>query len=208
MNILSKEFVKGVIGSEGLPRPILPTVAFLGRSNVGKSSTLNALLQSKKLAISSVQPGRTTEINYFIVNDALYFADLPGYGYAKASIKQREKIRKLILWFLSDGVARVDIAVFIIDGSLGLKDTDREAIGYALEHGRRVAIIANKMDKGHQNKNREILKSIQTEYPEIMIFPFSAKKKIGCEEVLAYIEEALHINQGTGNKEQGTGKKN
>ncbi len=202
MKILSKEFVKGVIGSEGLPRPILPTVAFLGRSNVGKSSTINALLDAKKLAISSVQPGRTTEINYFIVNEDCYFVDLPGYGYAKASLKQREKIRRLILWFLSDGVARVDMAIFIIDGSLGLKATDREAIGYALEHQRQVAIIANKMDKGHQNKNREILKSIQEEYPEIMIFPFSAKMKVGCEEILEYIEKELHLSQGTVNREQ------
>lgn len=194
MKILSKEFVKGVIGSEGLPQPVLPTVAFLGRSNVGKSSTINALLQAKKLAISSVQPGRTTEINYFIVNDACHFADLPGYGYAKASIKQREKIRRLILWFLSDAVTRVDLAIFIIDGSLGLKDTDREAIQYGLGHGRRVAIIANKMDKGHQNKNRMILKSVQEEYPEIMIFPFSAKMKIGREEILEYIEKELHLS--------------
>ncbi|MFZ1720753.1 MAG: ribosome biogenesis GTP-binding protein YihA/YsxC [Candidatus Moraniibacteriota bacterium] len=193
MKILSKEFMKGVIGSEGLPRPMLPTVAFLGRSNVGKSSTINALLDAKKLAISSVQPGRTTEINYFIVNDALYFADLPGYGYAKASIKQREKIRRLILWFLSDSVARVDLAVFIVDGSLGLKDTDREAIQYAFEHNRKVAIIANKMDKGHQNKNRMILKSMQEEYPEVMIFPFSAKMKIGREEVLASIQKELRL---------------
>lgn len=207
MKILSKEFVKGVIGSEGLPRPTLPTVAFLGRSNVGKSSTINALLDAKKLAISSVQPGRTTEINYFIVNDALYFADLPGYGYAKASLKQREKIRRLILWFLSDAVARVDVAIFIIDGSLGLKDVDREAIQYALEHKRKVAIIANKMDKGHQNKNREILKSIQEEYPDISIFPFSAKMKIGRKEVLAYIEKELHLIQRTGNREQRTERK-
>ncbi len=207
MKILSKEFVKGVIGSEGLPRPILPTVAFLGRSNVGKSSKINALLDAKKLAISSVQPGRTTEINYFIVNDALYFADLPGYGYAKASLKQREKIRRLILWFLSDAVARVDVAIFIIDGSLGLKDVDREAIQYALEHKRKVAIIANKMDKGHQNKNREILKSIQEEYPDISIFPFSAKMKIGREEVLAYIEKELHLIQRTENREQRTERK-
>ncbi|MGB5018769.1 MAG: GTP-binding protein, partial [Candidatus Moraniibacteriota bacterium] len=130
---------------------------------------------------------------YFIVNDALYFADLPGYGYAKASIKQREKIRRLILWFLSDSVARVDLAVFIVDGSLGLKDTDREAIQYAFEHNRKVAIIANKMDKGHQNKNRMILKSMQEEYPEVMIFPFSAKMKIGREEVLASIQKELRL---------------
>ncbi len=193
MNILSKAFVKGVIGSEGLPKPVLPTVAFLGRSNVGKSSTINALLQAKKLAISSVQPGRTTEINYFIVNDAFYFADLPGYGYAKASMKQREKIRRLILWFLSDGIAQVDLAVFMVDGSLGLQDADREAIRYGLEHGRKVAIIANKMDRGSQNKNREILKSIQEEYPHIMIFPFSAKRGVGRDEVLEYIERELHI---------------
>jgi GTP-binding protein len=193
MHILSKEFVKGVIGSEGLPRPILPTVAFLGRSNVGKSSTINALLEAKKLAISSVQPGRTTEINYFRVNDAFYFADLPGYGYALASLKQREKIRRLILWFLSDDAARVDLAIFIIDGSLGLKDMDREAIRFGLEHGRKVAIIANKMDRGSQNMNREILKSIQEEYPDIRIFPFSAKMRIGRDEVLAHIEKELHI---------------
>jgi GTP-binding protein len=194
MKIFSKEFVKGVIGSEGLPRPALPTVAFFGRSNVGKSSTINSLLSAKKLAISSVQPGRTTEINYFRINDAFYFADLPGYGYARASLKQREKIRRLILWFLSDDAARIDLAVCIMDGSIGLKDADREAIQYAIKHNRQVAIIANKMDKGHQNKNRLILKSLQEEYPEIPLFPFSAKMNIGREEVLNHIGKALRID--------------
>jgi GTP-binding protein len=194
MKILSKEFVKGVIGSEGLPRPALPTVAFFGRSNVGKSSTINSLLSAKKLAISSVQPGRTTEINYFRINDAFYFADLPGYGYARASLKQREKIRRLILWFLSDDAARIDLAICIMDGSIGLKDADREAIQYAIKHNRQVAIIANKMDKGHQNKNRLILKSLQEEYPEIPLFPFSAKMHIGREEVLNHIGTVLRID--------------
>ncbi|MDQ5961600.1 MAG: GTP-binding protein [Patescibacteria group bacterium] len=194
MKILSKEFVKGVVGSEGLPRPILPTVAFFGRSNVGKSSTINALLDAKKLAISSVQPGRTTEINYFIVNEEFYCADLPGYGYARASLQHREKIRRLVLWFLSDDVARVDLAICIIDGSIGLKDVDREAIQFAFEHNRKVAIIANKMDKGSQNKNRLTLKSVQAEYPEVTIFPFSAKMKIGRDEVLAVIKKELHLS--------------
>jgi GTP-binding protein len=194
MKILSKEFVKGVIGSEGLPRPALPTVAFFGRSNVGKSSTINSLLSAKKLAISSVQPGRTTEINYFRINDAFYFADLPGYGYARASLKQREKIRRLILWFLSDDAARIDLAICIMDGSIGLKDADREAIQYAIKHNRQVAIIANKMDKGHQNKNRLILKSLQEEYPEIPLFPFSAKMHIGREEVHNHIGTVLRID--------------
>lgn len=195
MKISSKEFVKGVIGSEGLPRPILPTVAFFGRSNVGKSSTINALLTARKLALSSVQPGRTTEINYFIVNDTFYFADLPGYGYARAPLKQREKIRRLILWFLSDDIARIDVALCIMDVSIGLMDVDREAIQYAFEHNRKVAIIANKMDKGHQNKNRSVVQSLRKEYPGIMIFPFSAKMKIGREEILNYIQKELHLSR-------------
>ena len=126
MPIHSAQFVKAVTGTEGLPTAVFPVVAFLGRSNVGKSSVINTLVRQKKLAYSSSMQGRTTAINYFLVNDSVYFVDLPGYGYAKRSKAQQEKIGKQLSWFVSEPSVPVRYFVLIIDAEIGLKDSDRE----------------------------------------------------------------------------------
>ena len=92
--IKDAKFIKGIIGTDNLLTDGTPQVAFIGRSNVGKSSIINALVNRKGLVSSSSQPGKTTEINLFNINKELYFVDLPGYGYAKLSQKKREKLRK------------------------------------------------------------------------------------------------------------------
>ena len=100
MNITSAKFIKGVVGPADILDDGTPQIAFIGRSNAGKSSLLNSLTNSKKLAITSKTPGRTREINVFLINNTHYFMDLPGYGYAKAGGDTIEKISDLISWYL------------------------------------------------------------------------------------------------------------
>ena len=183
MHIRSAEFIKGVIGSEGLPQPSRPTVAFFGRSNVGKSSVINSLLGRKDLARSSSQPGRTTEINYYLVNDAWYLADLPGYGYAKLPLEKREKLRRHILWYAQAGEIGIKLAVLVIDAGVGMTDTDREAYDILRAAERSVVIIANKSDKGRRNDNRNRIFGLRKEFPDTPVIAYSAKTGVGWEEL-------------------------
>ncbi len=189
MEIRDAIFVKGVIGSEGLPEPSRPTVAFFGRSNVGKSSVINSLLGRRGLARSSSQPGRTTEINYYLVNDSWYLADLPGYGYARLSLEKREKLRKQILWYAEE--ADISLAVIVIDATVGMTDMDREALGVLVSAGRPVAIVANKSDKGKRNENMNRIFALRKEFPDIPVIRYSAKTGEGREELLALAESAV-----------------
>ena len=115
MNITSASFVTGIIGTDPILKEKHPQIAFVGRSNVGKSSVINSLVMRKDLVKSSSMPGKTREINFFLINKAFYFVDLPGYGFARMGAKGAEKIRKLILWYLGSGEARVKLVVLIID---------------------------------------------------------------------------------------------
>jgi GTP-binding protein len=191
MEIHSAEFVKGVIGSEGLPQPSRPTVAFFGRSNVGKSSVINSLLGRKGLARSSSQPGRTTEINYYAVNDAWYLADLPGYGYARMSLEKREKIRRQILWYAEAEMVSLSLAVLVIDISVGMTDTDQEALNILLDAGRPVAIVANKSDKGKRNENMNRIFALRKEFPDIPVIRYSTKTGEGWEELLIAVSQSI-----------------
>lgn len=191
MEIRSAEFVKGVIGSEGLPQPSRPTVAFFGRSNVGKSSVINSLLRRKGLARSSSQPGRTTEINYYVVNDRWYLADLPGYGYARMSIEKREKIRRQILWYAEAEMVPLSLAVLVIDISVGMTDIDQEAFDILLDAGRSVVIVANKSDKGKRNKNMNRIFALRKEFPDIPVIRYSTKTSEGREELEEQISGIL-----------------
>src|SRR3989344_2028498 len=102
MKITSAKFVKGVVGDDAILAGSLPVVAFIGRSNVGKSSLINSLVNQKALARSSSTPGRTREINVYLVNNSLYLADLPGYGFTRVSQVAQDDLRDLIYWYLLD----------------------------------------------------------------------------------------------------------
>lgn len=185
--IASAQFLKGVIGSEGLPQPARPTVAFFGRSNVGKSSVINALVRQKDLARSSSQPGRTTEINYFLVNGSWHLADTPGYGYAKLPASKREKIRKHLLWYITAPEARIDRAAVIVDANIGIQDSDREMIDLLRAANRTVIVVANKSDKGKRNDIVNHIRDISSEFPDCAVVRYSAKTGEGRHELLAMI---------------------
>ena len=159
MEIQSAEFARGIKGTNPILNSGLPQIAFVGRSNVGKSSALNALLNRKDLVAASKRPGKTTEINFFLVNQNIYFVDLPGYGYARADIKKREKIRKLIVWYLASGEARPALVVLITDIQAGFTDFDKEMLQIIKEQGHPYVVVANKIDKLNQKEiARELLK--------------------------------------------------
>jgi GTP-binding protein len=181
MKTIEAKFVQGVIGSHPILADGIRTVAFAGRSNVGKSSVINSLVGSRDLVRSSSQPGQTQQINYFLVNGDTYFADLPGYGYAKLSLMQREKLRKLLLWFLTADEVKLDAVVLVVDSKVGLKDIDYELVATAQEQGRRVIIVANKIDKANQSEASARIQAIEAEADGCTVIPYSALTHIGRE---------------------------
>lgn len=180
-------FIKGVIGSEGLPQPSRPTVAFFGRSNVGKSSVINSLTQQRNLAHANKRAGRTTEINYFLINDSWYLADLPGYGYANVPGPLRKKMAGYISWFAAD--MRIDIhsAVLIVDAEVGLKDSDRETFRLLTEYGRPIIILANKCDKGRRINIDRNIRLFEQEFAPTRVIRYSAKTGEGRADLLTAI---------------------
>lgn len=187
MEIVSAEFVKGIIGSDDILHDGKIQIAFIGRSNVGKSSVINSLVRRKGLVKSSRSPGKTREINFFLINNEQYFVDLPGYGYAKVSQKMREKLRRLIVWYLLDTKVEGRKIVVIIDAKVGLTDFDREIL-YALEQrGEEIILIANKFDKIKKSDALKRTKELQEEVGNHTLIPYSAKKNIGRNDLLEKI---------------------
>ncbi len=192
MEIITAQFVRGVIGSHNLLVDEKPQVSFIGRSNVGKSSVINMLVGQKSLVRSSSSPGKTQEINFFSINENIYFVDLPGYGYAKMGVKYREKLRKLILWYFISGEAPVSLAVLIVDAKAGLRKFDREMIAVLNEYGHPFMIVANKIDKLNQKELYHSLAEIVTEIGEnAIVIPFSARTGRGKDKVLHAIERVI-----------------
>ncbi|MGB3072737.1 MAG: ribosome biogenesis GTP-binding protein YihA/YsxC, partial [Candidatus Moraniibacteriota bacterium] len=187
--IRSAMFIKGVIGSEGLPDPSRPTVAFFGRSNVGKSSVINTLTGQKDLAHANKRAGRTTEINYFLINDSWYLADLPGYGYANVPGPLRKKMAGYISWFAADMSIDIRTAVLIVDAEIEAKDSDRDIFRLLMEYGRPVIILANKCDKGRRADVDRNIRSFETDFAPVRIIRHSAKTGEGRSDLLSAIFE-------------------
>ncbi|MDO8436010.1 MAG: ribosome biogenesis GTP-binding protein YihA/YsxC [bacterium] len=187
MEILKAEFVKGVIGDDYSLRDNLPQVAFFGRSNVGKSSVINSLVGKKDIVKVSKVPGKTREANFFRINNSFYFVDFPGYGYAKCSIKERNKMIKRIFWYVEHSNARPKAVFLIIDVKVGLTALDREMIKILGENKHQVVIIANKIDKFGKIAAEKQLSSIQKEVLNIPVLAYSAKTKEGKGEFIKKI---------------------
>lgn len=187
MEIKSAQFVKGAVGGEGLPQDGFPQIAFVGRSNVGKSSVINTLVGMKDLAISSSTPGRTLQLNFFLINEKIYFVDLPGYGYSKQSLKFAEKMRKMVMWYLEYNENKPKKVVLIIDGNVGPTKFDLEMMELLQENEHDVVVVANKMDKVKNSelvkKKKQIIEKLNTEN----IIYFSSQTKKGKEELLKKI---------------------
>lgn len=176
-----------------LPDTGMPEVAFAGKSNVGKSSLINGLLNRKSLARTSSSPGKTQTINFYNVNKELYFVDLPGYGYAKVSMEIREKWGKMIERYLrkSDVLAAIFL---LIDIRHEPSANDRQMYDWIVSNGYRPVIIATKLDKikrSQLQKQISIIKKSLGCPSETKVFPFSAQTKQGRDEIWEYIESLL-----------------
>src|SRR4030043_1137272 len=187
MKILKAEFAKGVIGDDYGMKDNLPHIAFFGRSNVGKSSVINSLVGKKDLVKASKTPGKTREANFFRINDSFYFVDFPGYGYAKCSISERNKLTKRIFWYVEHSNVRPKAVFLIIDAKVGLTVLDHEMIKILEENKHQIVIVANKIDKIGKIAAEKQLSSIQKEAPHTFVLPYSAKTKEGKDELIEKI---------------------
>ncbi len=188
---VSLETVCGITSK--LPENTLPEIAFAGKSNVGKSSLINALMNRKSLARTSAQPGKTQTINFYNVNDEMYLVDLPGYGYAKVSLEIKEKWGKLIERYLN-GSKQLKAVFLLIDIRHDPSANDRNMYEWVVYNGYDPIIIATKLDKINRSQVQKHVKMVRTGLgvkPGTPIIPFSATTKQGREEIWALMEEIL-----------------
>ena len=200
MEITSAEFVISNSRADKCPDTKLPEYAFIGRSNVGKSSLINMLTQRPKLAMTSATPGKTLLINHFLVNKAWYLVDLPGYGYAQRGKKMMDKIKNLIEHYVLEREQMTCLFV-LIDSRLEPQKIDLEFIEWLGENGVPFAIIFTKADKQGIQKTREsvnrFLNKLQEQWEELPPhFVSSSEKKTGREEILTYIDEVNKSLEG------------
>ncbi len=183
MKITSARFIKGINGTDAILSDGKDQCAFIGRSNVGKSSVINTLTGQHSLARTSSTPGRTQEINIFLINNSFYLLDLPGYGFTKVSKALRDKLEKLINWYLFNSPYQQKKIVLIIDAYIGLQDNDFDMLRTLEEHEKNIIIVANKVDKIKRSQMREQLQRIQEIIGDHPLIPYSAKDKIGVHEL-------------------------
>lgn len=176
-----------------LPDNDLPEIAFAGKSNVGKSSLINGLLNRKSLARTSAQPGKTQTINFYNVNKNLYFVDLPGYGYAKVSVEIRAKWGKMIERYLH-GSPQLKKVFLLIDIRHVPSENDCMMYDWIVDNGYEPVIICTKLDKIKRSQVQKNLKLIREKLdlvPGTTMIPFSAQTKQGRDEIWNLIEETL-----------------
>ena len=195
---VSLETVCGI--TSALPENSLPEIAFAGKSNVGKSSLINAVMNRKSLARTSAQPGKTQTINFYNVNDAFYLVDLPGYGYAKVSEEVKAKWGRMVERYLRQ--SRQLKAVFLlIDIRHEPSANDRQMYDWIISQGYHPIIIATKLDKLKRSQVPAAVKTVREGLKagkETIILPFSALTKQGREEIYEVIDGLI----GSGQEEQ------
>lgn len=173
MKITSAEFLKSAFNKTHWTFNGLPEIAFLGRSNVGKSSLLNSLLQRKGLARTSNTPGRTQSINFFLINESFYFVDLPGYGYARVSKATRADWGKMAEEYLAERRELV-LSIQLIDARHKPTELDRQLYEWLVYHRKNHIIVATKADKLSTNKLNKSLQEIEAALPGSEIIAYSA----------------------------------
>ncbi|CAN5276453.1 ribosome biogenesis GTP-binding protein YihA/YsxC [soil metagenome] len=194
MKITSAEFIKSAFEEAHWTTDGLPEIAFLGRSNVGKSSLINSLLKRKGLARTSNTPGRTQSINFFLINERFYFADLPGYGYAKVSKTMRADWGKMAEEYL---LKRHELVLFVqlIDARHEPSELDLKLSEWLQFHQKHSIVAATKSDKLSTNNLNKSLQLIEKTLPASKIIAYSAKTGKGREIIWREIENALMMSK-------------
>lgn len=177
MNVQKSEFVRSAAGPEGFLRDGLPQAVFAGRSNAGKSSVINCLLNRKNFARVGGAPGKTVQINYFRVDGALYLVDLPGYGYARVSRGEKERWGRLMADYFAEP-ERISLGILIVDARHQPTADDRVMADWFRETGRPFLVAANKTDKLKTVEIPARLEAIQAALggEQVRVIPFSAEK--------------------------------
>jgi len=192
--IIKKAELETVCGiTSKFPNNKEPEIVFAGKSNVGKSSLINALMNRKSLARTSGKPGKTQTINYYKVNDELYFVDLPGYGYANANLATREKWGKMIERYLHTS-KQIKCIFLLIDIRHEPGKNDKQMYDWIVYNGYSPVIIATKLDKLKRSQIAKCIKTLREGLglqKEVVLIPFSSETKQGKKEVYEFIENLL-----------------
>ena len=192
MNLHNVEFVKSGATLEGLPPRTIPEIAFAGKSNVGKSSVINRILNRKNFARVGDKPGKTIHVNYFTIDKKCYFVDLPGYGFAKVSQSEKERWGKLMEDYFAAN--RIDLGVMIVDCRHAPTNNDITMADWFIQSGCPFVVVANKLDKVKKSQLQGNLATIREDLqlPEdCVVIPFSAEKGNGRDELVKLIFEAV-----------------
>ena len=192
MNLHNAEFIRSVTAVADCPKDGLPQIAFAGKSNVGKSSVINKLLLRKNFARVGEAPGKTTHINFFRIDNKIYLVDLPGYGYAKVPVKEKERWGRLMeAYFAAEDT--IDYGVMIVDARHKPTTNDVTMAEYFKASGRPFVVVANKMDKLKKSEIEPNLACIRETLalPEtVALIPFSAESGLGREALLSVLLKA------------------
>lgn len=197
MKVTSAEFVKSAFERSHWTSDGLPEISFLGRSNVGKSSLLNSLLNRKGLARTSNTPGRTQSINFFLVNERFYFTDLPGYGYAKVSKSMRADWGKMAEQYLT-GRVELALSIQLVDSRHSPTELDLQLNEWLAINNKPRLIVATKADKLSNNELSKSIGKIEKALPGARIIGFSAKTGRGRDAVWSEIEASINKYQNLG----------
>ena len=188
MNFQKVEFLISAANPKDFPKDRLPEIAFAGKSNVGKSSVINRILQRKNFARVGEKPGKTIHVNYFTIDNCCYFVDLPGYGYAKVSQAEKDRWGKLMESSFASG--RIDLGILVVDARHAPTNNDITMASWFLDSGCPFVVVANKMDKLKKSEIAVNLATIRQDLdlPEdVVLIPFSAEKGLGRDELLGKI---------------------
>ena len=192
MNFQKVEFLISAASPKDFPKTRLPEIAFAGKSNVGKSSVINRILQRKNFARVGEKPGKTIHVNYFTIDGKCYFVDLPGYGFAKVSASEKARWSKLMEDYFAAN--RIDLGVMIVDYRHPPTNNDITMANWFIQSGCPFVVVANKMDKLKKSELEPNLVTIREDLalPEgTPIIPFSAEKGNGRDELIRHILAAV-----------------
>ena len=193
MLVKNPKFEISAVGPKQYPTNNLPEVVLVGKSNVGKSSFVNTMINRKKLARTSSEPGKTRQINFYNIDESFYFVDLPGYGYSKMSKKEQEQVGKFIEYYLFNR-KEISLIIFLIDIRHSPTANDKLMYNYVISSGLPFIILANKADKIAITKVDNAVSELQKQINpigDITTLPFSSERKIYKDEVWKIIEQYI-----------------
>ena len=190
MIVKNPKFEISAVSPKQYPKNGLPEIVLVGKSNVGKSSFINTMINRKKLARTSSEPGKTRQINFYNIDNSFYFVDLPGYGFSKMSKKEQEQVGHFIEEYLFNR-HEIALIIFLIDIRHSPTDNDKLMYNYIISSGLPCIILANKADKIAITKVNDTVKTLQKELNpigDIPTFPFSSERKIYKDDVWNFID--------------------